>query len=994
MKNKKSIIAVGLIFVMIAAMLPSGLQGEDIVYGGMTNGDAIIKNASFTDLAGNANTDNILRMAVYSIINEYGSTRYRPNDYATRQDVLAALVRAMGRQEQAVTLGENIKSQNQSISTVEAYIMGHIEEAKNAGIISADEINSLAVLTSAEKAAVEKEVAAIVKTNWKMTKLERDQLLKTMLDQRSYDKALKTAATREEIAVWTAKSLGLTPVKGEKTMEAYVYNDWKSIGTANLPYVEAVIRSGILKGETASNYVPKGRLRRGDFASVLSRLADANLAALELTTGYGRIESKVVTKDVTPFEQTTTTTITIKNPDTSTINIETKNQSIPVIKNGKVGNEGLIQENDIVEYTLTTDNRVQLLQVGRLKELKGRFLDYNPENGIVQMVDQAGKRYQLRLLPTTVVTAQKVPVDIGRITEDLPATAIYEGDAVRALDVEVSPDRVNNQEMAVRILFADTMGRVLKVANEFDDRQYLQLADDVLVYINDEQQGVEAIGFDQDAILKVADNKVTEVRVYSDMLEQEDDYTQVFTGRVREIVGNNLFLSPDEDPEADKPYIIGSNIPIIKEKQSISKNKLKPGDRVKIYIDTAAGDYISRIEVQGSGVKIKNLYKGDIKEVIPSTGELVLSNVYTYGYYDWVPQGDYIKYKLSDDAALYNGNSLIDINKLKDSIGKTIYAVSKENYGEEEIVHGLLKDGYEDALYKKIDDIKWTANQITLSDGRIMDYYKGSIIIKDGRLMDSADLKEASSAFVIQNRTTSGARKASIISMDSFTGIAGYNISKGYLHDMGEDYFTIMNSYRLTNNSWESYTGFNLQLSDETYIYDNIELNSVISADKFAESRFKPYTYTWPNYTTSSYGKEFHVDDKYHSDYKNYRYSSYYHEHSMLYVVSDENGFAVGINIFKKDKEQFNPNITHNERITSGQIESIDIGNLMITVNKAMEFSPLYQEWRPVTVSIPLDTTKAVIMRDGRAVELDDLTTEDRVYAISIDGNAVLILVE
>lgn len=1002
MRNKKSLIAIGLVFVLVAAMLPSGLHSEDVVYSGMPTGDAIIKNASFTDIAGNSNMDNILRMAVYSVINEYGNPKYRPNDYATRQDVLADLVRAIGKQEEAITLGEQIKLQNPSIGTVQAYIMGHIESAKKAGIISAKEIDSMAVLTAAERTAVDKEVAAIVKTNWKMTKAERDALKKNLLDQQSYDKALKTAASREEIAVWTAKALGLAPVKGEKTMEAYGYKDWKSIGTANLPYVEAVIRSGILKGETPSSYVPKGKIRRGELASILSKTADNALAALELTTGFGKVNSKDVTTDVSSFKRYTTTNISIQTGDAainiattrSTTGTQTDNQSIPVIKNGKVGNESLIQKDDIVEYTLTKDNRVLLLQVGRLKELKGRFLSYSPELGMVQMLDQNGKRYQMNLPPTAVVTAQKVPVDISNVAQDQPATAIYEGNTIRALDIDVSPDRVNNRDMAVKILFADPLGRVLKVANEFDDRQYFQLAEDVLVYINDEQQGVEAIGFDQDAVIKVADNKVMEVRIYSDVPGEEESNTQIVTGRIRDVSGNNLFISPDSDPDAQTSFVLGNNVPIIKGGQSVSKYKLTPGDRVKLYIDTAMGDYISRVEMQGSGVKIKNIYKGDIKDVNPFTGEIILSNVYTYGYYDWIRQGDYMKYKLSADSAIFDGNSQIESSKLKDSIGKTIYAVSKDNYGDEEIVQGLLKNGYEDTLYKKIDDVKWTSNQIALSDGRIMNYNKGSIIIKDGKLMDSSDLKEDTSVFMIQNKGIAGEKIASIISIDNFSNIGGYNISKGYLHTMGEDFFTLEKSYRLSNNSWSSGNSSDYQLNDETYIYDNIFLNSVISADRFAESRFKPYTYTWPNYAAANDGEEFHEDDKYHKDYNNYYDDELYHEHSMLYVVSDEYGNAVGINIYAKDKEEFKPNKVHEERMTSGQVQSVDIGNRMITINKAMEYSPLYQEWRPVMVSIPLDTEKAVIMRDGRSISLSELTQEDRVYALSIEGNAVMIIAE
>lgn len=980
---------------MLLTLLPTGINGEDTVYTGMSNGDAIIKNASFTDIAGNVNTDSILRMAVYSVINEYGNTRYRPNDYATKQDILANLVRVIGKQDEAVAAGEALKLQNPNLSTVDAYISGHVEIAKSAGIITAQEVEAMAVLTKAEITAVEKQVAAIASKNWKMTKLERDNLIIGMKKQKSNDKALKTAATREQAAVWTAKALGLEPVKSEKTMEIYGYTDWRAITTTAVPYLEVVHRSGILKGETTANYVPKGKIKRGDLASMLSKAADNSLEALELTTGYGKVISRVTTKDINPYSQKSTTDIAVLTPEGETLNIKAvENQSVPVIKGGKVGNENLIQNNDIVEYTLTKDNKVQLLQVGKLKELKGKFVSYNSLLGIVNMTDTNGKAYQFKLQPNTVTTAQKIPININNAGGNTSATAIYEGNTLKALDLDVSSDKINNQEIAVKILFADSLGGVLKVEDDYQNRQYYTLTEDADIYINDELQGIEAIGFDQDAVLKVADNRVTEVRIYTDIPIEDEPYTQIVTGRVREIVGNNLIISPDGASGSESSYILGSNVPIIKNKENVNKYKLQPGERIKIYVDSTMGDYISRIEIQGSGVKIANLYKGDIKDVLPTTGEIILSNVYAYGYFDWEKKGDYIKYKISDDAELYNGNSLIDINKLKDSIGQTIYAVSKENYGDEEIVQGVLKDGYEDSTYKKIDDVKYTASQVTLSDGRILDYLKGSIIIKDGKLMDTSDLKEDTAAFIIQNKGITGARTAPIISLDSFTGLGGFTISKGYLHTMGEDYFNMESGFKLSNNSWEKYKDVTYQLNDDTFIYDNILQAAAISADKFAESRYKPYTYTWTNYFDENYGEEFHQDDKYHKDYKHYSDDDRYHEHSLLYTVTDEYGNAVGVNIYTKDKDQFKPDKQHTERITSGYIQSVDSDNLTITINKAMEFSPLYQEWKPTTVSIPLDTTKAILLKDGRPVDLDDLTTEDRVYAVSLDGSAILILAE
>jgi hypothetical protein len=260
--------------------------------------------------------------------------------------------------------------------------------------------------------------------------------------------------------------------------------------------------------------------------------------------------------------------------------------------------------------------------------------------------------------------------------------------------------------------------------------------------------------------------------------------------------------------------------------------------------------------------------------------------------------------------------------------------------------------------------------------------------------MDTSDLKDNSSAYLIQNRTTAGERKAAIINLDSVGVLGGYTITKGYLHNMGEDYFTIESGYKLSNNLWVGQAESTYQLNDDTYIYDNVVQNNVITADHFAESRYKPYTYTWPNYSTANYGKEFHVDDEYHKDYTNYRYSYNYHEHMLLYTVADENGNAVGINIFAQNDEEFKPDKVHTEFITEGQVKSIDSGNYLITIDKRMELNSLNQKWEYSATDKAFDTSRAVVLRDGKSIDIDELTTEDRVYIVAENGSAVLILAE
>lgn len=1003
MLSKKSIAAYILTFALIANMLTLPIFGEDIVSAGITTGDALVKNASFSDIAGNPNADNIMKMSVYSIIREYGANMYRPNQTAAKQDMLAALVRSTGKQEEAVKLGEQLRTKDTSLSSINAYLMGHIEAAKRSGIITAKEAAAAGVLTAGETAAAKAEADKAKYANWKMTKAQYDQLLKQKLDQKSFDKVYRAPANREETALWIARALALEPAKGEDIMAVYNYTDWSSIKTENLPYIEAVLKKGIMKGAPTATFSPKGTISRGEMASIMNMVVDQSLDKLGYKTGYGKVTSVSVARDFGAVSDMYTTSINIETPalDNIGINIQKRNtrssisqESVPVIKNGKIGNESLITEGDIVEYTLNKDNKAILLHAAALSEVDGTFVVYDPQQNTVQVGDKNNNMYFLKVMPDSAIMVQKEPVDIGRLEPNSPAKAVFANNILKSLSVDTAPELVSGKETPVRILFADTMGNVIKVADEYDNKDYLELADTAAIYINGELQDISAIGFDQDAVVRIFNGKVQEVKIYTDVLEEDPNRLLVLTAKVKDISDNGITLLTDDNPEKSVLYTIDRNTPIIKDEQSVSSSVLRQGDRVKIEVNSANDKHIARMEVQGEGVQVEKVYKGDIKDIVPETGEIVLANVSAYGYYDWVKKDGYIRYKLADGIDIYNNDTKISLDRLKDYVGKTIYAVSKKDYGSEELVKAILKDGYEDTVYKNISDVKWTTQQLTLSDGRALNFSDGSIIIKDGRLLNSLYLAKNSEAFVIQNRSVMGVGSAALISMDSFNGFSNYNITRGYLHKMGEDYYTVENSYKLENNYWTESGELTFLLSDETYVYDNVIEKGPITADKFAESRYKPFTYTWPNYATAGKGKDFHEDDEYHSDYEKLKGNSKFHEHFFMYAVTDREGNTHAINLLKKDKESFNKDKVFTERLFAGQLSTIDAGNKSVTIKNARDYSSIYQEWKPIMANVPMGMEKVVILKAGQVISMEGLEADDYVYILSDNDYALFMLVE
>ena len=995
MNSKNRIISVILILAMAAALVPYAMFGETFDYEGMPDGNDIIKNASYTDIRNDSNIDSIYKMSVYSVVREYGNTAYRPNANATREDMLASIVRAIGRQNQAIQQGDAIKAANPSLSTTEAYIRGHMEVAKSSGLITAAEVTTLSELSASDISAIEAEVNKAVKENWKITTAEKNKLLQDKKDERAYQKAFKSAANREEAAIWIARALSLQPISGESTMSVYNYTDWKSLKTESLPIVEAVLRSGVMKSASSTRLSPKGTITKSEMASIMDNMTAKTLADLGYTVGYGKVIKAEQRRNATAFGDTNITEIVIETPNGDTVNITNNNktQSVPVIKSSRLGNQSLIAKDDIVEYTINKDKRALLLHVGKFRELSGTFEGYSQQKGEAYLADADFRSYTMKVQPDTLVKAEGVPVDITKVQAGTPMKAIYSGNTLRSIELQASPETINTKEINAKIIFADTIGNVVKIIDENDNRRYMNLSEGAFIYVNDYPSSIDAIGFDQDAILKISDNKIMEVRIYTDVPFEEKERDIVFTGRVREVVGDNLILTKDVGPEEQSTYIINDKTSIYKDNQIVARSRIKQGDRVKAYVNAEQDDFITKLELQGEGLLMKNLYKADIKDVLTHTGELVLSNVYTYGYYDWEKVSDYMKVKIASQPKIFRNSSELKLSDLKKHLGKTMYAASKENYGDEELVHVVLKEGYEDTLYKKIDDIKWTANEMKLSDGRLINYLEGSIVIKDGRLLDTDDLAEDVGAFIIQNKSFTGIGTAPVISLDSFNGFLDYRISKGYLHKMGEDYYTIENSYRMTNNSWDKWAELTYYFSSDTYIFDSVVTDGTITAKKFAESRFKPYTYTWPNYSTAGYGSEFHTTDQYHTNYK-LKNTANYHEHCLLYTITDAYGNSQAVNIFKKDKESYNPLYTHNERMITGKISSINLDNMMLSLKQVMDYSSVYEQWQPVKAEVPLDLERVIIIKDDKVIQPKDLTKDDNIYVLANDGYAIFMIVQ
>ncbi|MBM7866581.1 hypothetical protein GTO89_08830 [Heliobacterium gestii] len=77
--------------------------------------------------------------------------------------------------------------------------------------------------------------------------------------------------TREELTLWVAKALQLSPIK-EGPVNTYAYADWNLLNADSVPYIESALREGLINGRMQKGqmvFLPKQPVTRAEGAFVL-----------------------------------------------------------------------------------------------------------------------------------------------------------------------------------------------------------------------------------------------------------------------------------------------------------------------------------------------------------------------------------------------------------------------------------------------------------------------------------------------------------------------------------------------------------------------------------------------------------------------------------------------------------------------------------------------------------------------------------------------------
>lgn len=405
-------------------------------------------------------------------------------------------------------------------------------------------------------------------------------------------------------------------------------------------------------------------------------------------------------------------------------------------------------------------------------------------------------------------------------------------------------------------------------------------------------------------------------------------------------------------------YYISPNTPLVKGGVSASLSSLKVGDYVNLIFDDPYSDTPIKVLVDNGYYNITGVFRGTLGSVMPLSKVINLSNIEKYYQGTWQKVYDYVSYPF-EKAEFYLNGLKIDESSLKNYTGRTIYITTENHFGKEYITFANIVSPFTMA-YQGVATFDPYSMTLNLSDGRKVIVNEGTIVMKDGRRVPASTIKN-NQVYVSFSKEDN--LYANFVSVIDTADIPPYYYAKGYLFyatansvTVGDIprrvpyYSTVTGYYEISNNQWSFVSGSKVfYVGDSTFVVDN--------RDK--ESKVIPY-----------------------SELLNIRYGSSQFKDAFAYVVASGDN-AVAINIMPSD---------NNERVSTAKVEGIE--GTKVTVSEVKDWNEVEGIWNLNTSLEVVDLSKAVIVKDGRTVDVSSLKKGDFIYMIRSASRGIIVTVK
>ena len=494
-----------------------------------------------------------------------------------------------------------------------------------------------------------------------------------------------------------------------------------------------------------------------------------------------------------------------------------------------------------------------------------------------------------------------------------------------------------------------------------------QVANTNKFYINNTLTTINGFKNGMTVTIKVSKNKITEIRGTTN---DEDGSivpnSKQVTGSVTSIDPNGLQIRVKIDGSSTKTYSITNSTDVFKGKSYVDMSSIYVGDRVRLKFATATTSRVAEINIITTAVLVEDLYKANLSSVNTTKNTMVVKNAHPMLNWRFGTEATAAQktFTFSNKTTIYVGNKKISKTQLRNYKNSELYFVTKKQFSSEVIDKIVVLAKNERTLYQPIENVSLNVNNITLKNISKLQYHAGSILIRNGRLVEPEGLIAlntnqtpiSTTAFVL----TDGATKSDYAHVVNLTNDAflAPNLSKYGLYfgridvaDLDAYQLELSDVERFNNHFWNS----------ERAILPFAFSNSTIASELDNTSSFKVIPELdldlYDNYTNSP--------------------NPYY---GYFYV---KDGHVQGIHFVPGEKLA--------TLTLTGRVDSVNVTTKKLSVKDSSQWNK-DGSWSFRYGALTLDLSKAMIVKNGKVITVNEIKKSDHVTAIARSTSDVYVL--
>ncbi len=947
-------------------------------------GAELVKLSQYTDIAGNASQNDMVRMTFEGAFKTLGSGKFAPKTPLTRQDALALLVRMLG-QESTVQQGVLSASQGQSAAAVSSLLkQAYVDQATTLGLITANENSNL--------------------------------------DQ---------PASRQEIAVWTARAINLQPdytdVDG-----IYTFKDVQAVKPENRGLLEAVLKEKIFTTDTGSLFNPNRTVTRDEMASVLAEISPRLYTNRNMAVISGMVAG-INTQNTSESGATITTkTITVKALDGSvnkvitTVNSKTGIKTdFGVYKGGRVtGSEGLAQGDQIElvtrnglatfaevlsDGTILDRIKADSMQGDNLRSyygtVYGRISETQKDGDKtlaierIRIKNHTGQTFDI-VVKTDPATGIRDDIYVIKNGVSGGASLLQNGDAIEytvkdpniLIFATAKPSQVSEIKGTVRSTIIPESGTASLTVQDYNNIiSTFPVAGYADISINTGYAKLADLKYAMPVALTVTNGFITHVgaETFSNP-GYIDPANRMISGTVKSISGTLVTVLAADGTATG--YTVDSMSQLTKNNQPVTISTLKAGDRVKMYFPDLYTRTPKKVEIEGPEQLIQGVYAGKVSQVNGTNGLITLKDPALLQNDQWEATGQYLQdFYLPAAGAIYAQGRKITTNDLKNYyMNAEVYVAMKDGYNRPEALRVVVKNGGERQYSSSIYKVDQALGRFELDNRMNVLYNAGTIFLRDGRLVEMSNLASQDSVSVVANYQT-GQNQAAVVSLNGSGQLQVGGFYVGYIDVVYSSRVNLEYFSKLTDNSMpEVETGETASL----YFGNSSRITDV--TDEENPEELTPYAFF-----NGEYSKEENEDsDDTGLDYERYYALAYTDENGeIIDMVIRQSALFNGTDIdntLEKESELNDEMDDELDRlvVTKGTVSGLDTSWNRIQMSNAMDWIEYQNEWNVNRSDMYAAVGETLIVRNNKPIDFADIQIGDRIQVLRMRGNAVLVVVE